>query len=85
MQVPAAALVFRASGPQVAVVEHSGRLIFRDVTIGRDDGSVVELSSGIAPGDQLALNVSSQIADGELVRAQGIEAGKAAAPTTAER
>jgi len=70
VQVPAAALLFRASGPQVAVVDHSGRLGFRNVTIGRDDGSTVELSSGVAPGDQLALNVSSQIVDGELVRAQ---------------
>jgi RND family efflux transporter MFP subunit len=85
VQVPAAALLFRASGPQVAVVERSGRLTFRDVTIGRDDGSVVELSSGVAPGDQLALNVSSQIADGELVRAQGVEAGKAAPLAAAER
>ncbi len=85
VQVPAAALVFRASGPQVAVVDHSGRLTFRNVTIGRDDGAVVELSSGAAPGDQLALNVSSQISDGELVRAQPLEAGKAAPVATAER
>jgi len=26
----------------------------------------------VAPGDRLALNVSSQIADGELVRAQSV-------------
>ncbi len=84
VQVPAAALVFRASGPQVALVERSGRLIFRDVTIGRDDGSVVELSAGVAPGDQLALNVSSQIADGELVHVHAVEAGRAS-QATAER
>jgi RND family efflux transporter MFP subunit len=78
VQVPAAALIFRASGPQVALVDHSGRVSFRSVAIGRDDGSVVELSSGVAPGDQLALNISSQIVDGELVRAQ--PAGGAAAP-----
>jgi len=70
VQVPAAALLFRASGPQVAVVDRTGRISFRSVSIGRDDGSVVELSSGAAPGDQLALNVSSQISDGELVHAQ---------------
>ena len=76
VQVPAAALMFRASGPQVAVVDPSGRISFRSVTIGRDDGSVVELSSGVASGDRVALNVSSQIADGELVRTQ--PAGSAA-------
>ncbi|HEV3183102.1 MAG TPA: efflux RND transporter periplasmic adaptor subunit [Steroidobacteraceae bacterium] len=85
VQVPAAALVFRASGPQVARVDSSGRISFRTVTIGRDDGSVIELSSGIAPGDRLALNVSSRITDGELVRAHGVEADKAAPVAKAER
>jgi RND family efflux transporter MFP subunit len=70
VQVPAAALMFRASGPQVAVVDAAGHLRFRGVTIGRDDGSVVELSAGVAAGDRVALNVSSQIADGERVRTQ---------------
>jgi RND family efflux transporter MFP subunit len=84
VQVPAAALVFRASGPQVARVDSSGRISFRNVTIGRDDGSVVELSSGVAPGDRLALNLSSQITDGELVRAHGVEADKAAPVAKAE-
>jgi RND family efflux transporter MFP subunit len=78
VRVPAAALVFRASGPEVAVVEPSGRLHFRSVTIGRDDGNEVELSSGVAPGDRLALNVSSQISDGEIVQARAAEAGAAA-------
>ncbi len=85
VQVPAAALVFRASGPQVARVDSSGKVSFRSVTIGRDDGSVVELSSGVAPGDRLALNVSSQITDGELVRVQRVEAEKATPVAAAER
>jgi RND family efflux transporter MFP subunit len=75
-QVPAAALVFRASGPQVAVVDRDGRVRFRAVTIGRDDGSMVELSSGVKPGEQLALNISSQIGEGEQVH---VQSGAAAA------
>jgi len=85
VQVPAAALVFRASGPQVAVVDHSGRIGFRNVAIGRDDGSTVELSSGVAPGDQLALNVSSQIVDGELVHAQPAASAATAPVASAAR
>jgi membrane fusion protein, multidrug efflux system len=85
VQVPAAALIFRASGPQVARVDSAGKISFRNVTIGRDDGRVVELSSGVAPGDRLALNVSSQVTDGELVRAQAIQAEKPAPLATAER
>jgi multidrug efflux pump subunit AcrA (membrane-fusion protein) len=84
VQVPAAALVFRAAGPEVARIDASGRLTFRSVTIARDDGSVVELASGVSAGDQLALNVSSQINDGELVHVQRSDSG-AAAPATAER
>ena len=83
VQVPAAALVFRASGPQVARLDPSGRISFRPVTIARDDGNVVELSSGVAPGDRLALNVSSQIVEGERVRAQEIQAAKPAAVAAA--
>jgi RND family efflux transporter MFP subunit len=66
-QVPAAALVFRASGPQVALIDSEGRVRFRDVTIARDEGSVVELGSGVKSGDKVALNISSLIADGTLV------------------
>jgi multidrug efflux pump subunit AcrA (membrane-fusion protein) len=85
VQVPAAALVFRASGPQVARVDSSGRISFRNVTIGRDDGNVVELSSGVAPGDRLALNVSSQVTDGEPVRAHAIQADTPAPMASAGR
>jgi RND family efflux transporter MFP subunit len=85
VQVPAAALVFRASGPQVARVDSSGRIEFRAVTIGRDDGSIVELNSGVAPGDRLALNVSSQITDGEQVRVHTPASGTATPAATAER
>ena len=83
VQVPAAAMVFRASGPQVAAIDAAGKLSFRPVTIGRDDGRVVELAAGAAPGDVLALNVSSQISDGEKVRVNMLDSG--ATPVVAER
>lgn len=79
VQVPAAALLFRSSGPEVALVGRDGHISFRRVTIGRDDGSVVELSSGVSAGEQLALNLSSQIVDGQLVRARPAAAAPAAA------
>jgi RND family efflux transporter MFP subunit len=67
IQVPAAALVFRSSGPQVAVVDSAGRVSFRKVTISRDDGNMVEVESGLVPGDRVALNISSRIGDGDIV------------------
>jgi RND family efflux transporter MFP subunit len=65
--VPAAALVFRPSGPLVAMVDQNHEIRFRPVTIARDNGNSVEIGSGISTGDRLALNISSQITDGEKV------------------
>jgi RND family efflux transporter MFP subunit len=68
IQIPAAALLYRSAGPQVAVVDGAGAVSFRDVTIASDDGNVVSIGSGLAIGDKVALNLSSQIAAGAKVR-----------------
>jgi RND family efflux transporter MFP subunit len=67
VEVPAAALIFRAGGPEVARVGSDGKVQFVKVTIARDDGSFLELGPGIDPGDRLVLNISSQISAGETV------------------
>jgi RND family efflux transporter MFP subunit len=67
VEVPAAALTFRAGGAQVARIDANDRVSFQRVTIARDDGNVVELGAGVSPGDRLALNVSSQILQGDQV------------------
>jgi len=70
-QIPAAALVFSAGGPKVAVVGGDGSVRFQPVTIGRDDGDKLELSSGVTDGERLVLNISNQIVAGEKVRVSG--------------
>ena len=67
VEVPAAALIFRSTGIQVAHVDDGGKINFETVTIARDNGSLVELASGVKPGDRLVLNISSQIAAGQTV------------------
>jgi RND family efflux transporter MFP subunit len=67
VQVPASALLFRSSGPQVAIITDKGTVRFQDVIIGRDNGNFVEIASGLSMGDKVALNISSQIADGDRV------------------
>ena len=69
VEVPAAALVFKANGPQVATVDAGGNIRFKSVAIARDNGSQIELASGIQPGERLVLNISSQIAAGQRVAA----------------
>jgi RND family efflux transporter MFP subunit len=83
MQVPASALVFRASGPQVAIVGSDNKVAFRPVTIAQDNGDFVQLNSGPDVGDRVALNISSQIADGDVVSPEEIkeDASSAGSPT----
>ena len=76
VEVPAAALIFKSAGTQVARVDDSGKISFETVSIARDDGSMVELSSGVKPGERLVLNISSQIATGQTVAVNEPEADK---------
>jgi RND family efflux transporter MFP subunit len=78
IQVPSAAMLYRSSGPQVAVIDRrTGGIAFRDVTIARDDGNVVSIGSGLAIGDKVALNLSSQIKAGEKVKISSENVGSA--------
>jgi RND family efflux transporter MFP subunit len=83
-QVPAAALVFGVSGPKVAIVGSNDTVEFRNVSIARDNGSVVELASGVGPGEKVALNISSQIADGQKVRLSTDDGDVASVASTGE-
>lgn len=73
MQVPAAALIYRSEGPQVAIVKDDGTVAFSPVAIARDDGNVVALASGVSQGQKVILNISNQIAEGTKVRVAGPE------------
>ena len=86
LQVPAAALVFRASGPQVAVVGADGSVHLRSVSIARDDGGTVLLASGVAPGEKVVLNLSSQVTEGQKVAvSEGSDTASSAAPAPPHR
>jgi len=66
-QIPAGALLFRSGGPQVAVIQPDSTVKFKDVQIGRDNGNTVEIESGLANGDRVALNINNQIEDGSKI------------------
>ena len=67
LQVPAGALMFKTKGPQVAVIQPDSTVKFKDVQIGRDDGSTIEIAAGLSEGDRVVLNISNQIQDGSKV------------------
>jgi RND family efflux transporter MFP subunit len=62
------ALVFRAQGMQVAVVGSDNKVQMRSIKIGRDFGNVVEVLSGLQPGDRAIVNPPDSIADGMTVQ-----------------
>ena len=66
--VPADALIFDRNGMQVAVVD-DGKAVIRKVTVSRDAGTRVEVSSGVKAGDQVILNPPVNLADGNKVQA----------------
>lgn len=61
------AMIFNEHGLQVAEVEN-GQVRLHKVTVARDLGRQVEISSGVKPGDQVILNPSVDLADGSKVK-----------------
>ncbi len=72
--VPINTLLFRSQGTQVATVDHSGVVHLKTVTIGRDFGTSLEVTSGIESTDRLILNPSDSLADGAKVNVQNAPA-----------
>ncbi|HEX7605080.1 MAG TPA: efflux RND transporter periplasmic adaptor subunit, partial [Usitatibacter sp.] len=68
LSIPPSALLFDKSGLRVATVGADGKVLLKRVTISRDLGKVIELGSGIAPGDRVIEAPPDGIADGDLVR-----------------
>jgi membrane fusion protein (multidrug efflux system) len=66
-QVPDDALVFRDGKVYVPLVR-DGRLHLAEVALGYDDGRMVEVTSGVAPDDLIAVNVGQAARDGEPVQ-----------------
>jgi RND family efflux transporter MFP subunit len=67
VSVPVNAMLFRAEGARVAVVDPNGKLALRPVTIGRDYGTTLEILSGLAPSDAIVINPSDSLEDGQQV------------------
>jgi RND family efflux transporter MFP subunit len=68
LSVPGNALLFRAEGPRVAVVDAKGNVALRKIVIARDLGQSLEIESGIAMNDRIIINPSDSIADGDHVQ-----------------
>ncbi|HTO70078.1 MAG TPA: efflux RND transporter periplasmic adaptor subunit [Myxococcota bacterium] len=68
--VPSNALLIDAKGTRVALVEEDGTLRYRQVQLGRDYGSEVEVLAGLEGNDTVATGLSPNIAEGTRVGRQ---------------
>jgi membrane fusion protein, multidrug efflux system len=66
--VPVNAMLFRAEGARVAVIGPGSRVVLRPVEIGRDYGSTLEILGGLSAGDEVVVNPSDSLEDGQEVR-----------------
>ena len=68
LRVPATALVIRDGPPQVVTVAPDSTAHYQTVTIGRDLGSWVEVTGGLAQGMRIVINPPGDLQDGARVR-----------------
>jgi RND family efflux transporter MFP subunit len=66
--IPVNAMLFRAQGAQVAVVDKDGKVHLHSIAIGRDFGSTLEIVSGVEAGDQIVINPADSLEEGQQVR-----------------
>ncbi|WP_186037406.1 efflux RND transporter periplasmic adaptor subunit [Burkholderia gladioli] len=93
LELPASALLFRPDGVTVGVVTDDGRVALRQVRIGRDFGTRVEIATGLNASDRVIDNPGDALAAGTPVRVTSVTrvkpgpaaAASAAAPDTQAR
>jgi RND family efflux transporter MFP subunit len=68
LRVPATALVIRDGPPQVVTVGPDSTVRYATVTIGRDYGSWVEVTGGLAAGAKIVVNPPDDLQAGQRVR-----------------
>lgn len=71
LRVPASALIFRAQGAQLATVTQDHRITLKDVTVGRNLGSQIEITRGISARDEVVTAPPDTLEDGEMVDVAG--------------
>jgi RND family efflux transporter MFP subunit len=67
LRVPASALIFRSKGPQIAVADRHGRITLKDVTVGQNTGTSIEILSGVGPSDRVVTSPFDTIENGQQV------------------
>lgn len=78
VSIPASALIFRAAGTQVALMDSARHVHLRSIHIGLDLGERLVIDQGLTPADQVIDNPPDALREGDLV--QLADTGGAHAP-----
>jgi RND family efflux transporter MFP subunit len=70
--VPVNALLFRSEGLRAVAVDANHRTHLKQLTIGRDYGTTLEVLQGLEPNDWIVLNPADSLEDGQEVRVKEI-------------
>jgi multidrug efflux system membrane fusion protein len=73
--VPVNAMLFRSEGAQVAVVGQDNRVQLRPITIGRDYGTSLEILDGVGKDEQVIVNPSDSLENGQKVNVASNDEG----------
>ena len=81
LQVPVNALLFRAEGLRAAVVDADHTVHLRQLAIGRDYGTALEVLQGLSPEDWIVLNPPDSLDEGMHVNVKPMpQSGGSSAP-----
>lgn len=68
LQIPSTALVVGNKGAQVAILDGNNKIVLKNVELGRDFGSSVEVLAGLTSSDRVVDNPPETLANGETVQ-----------------
>lgn len=71
LQVPSSALIYRNGAMAVAVMGPGNKVAMHAVEIARDNGTTIELASGVGPHDRIIDNPLDSLNQGDPVRLSG--------------
>jgi RND family efflux transporter MFP subunit len=75
VHLPVNTLIFLSEGMHVACIDGNNKIVLKPVTLGRDYGDVVEVISGLKPGEPVVVNPPDSIFAGEKVRVVTTDGG----------
>src|SRR3954471_23722105 len=78
--VPVNAMLFRAEGPRLAVVDENHKIQLRPINIGRDYGTSLEILGGVSEEHNILINSPRSLQQGQGVNIASVQPGQQQPP-----